>query len=121
MSTVSDHKAIVEKYFDGARRGDHQQVLSCVTDDVLFEIYGKARVRGRAALEAALNAIAGHPTLTVDRLIEAGDIVVVVGSGSVALAAGGGLEFRFCDVFTFSGDAISRLESYQVSLDGSSG
>jgi len=121
VSTVSNHKAIVEKYFDGARRGDHQQVLSCVTDDVLFEIHGRASVRGRDALEDALSAVAGHPALTVDRLIEEGDSVVVVGSGNVALAAGGGLEFRFCDVFTFSGDAISRLESYQVSLDGSSG
>jgi hypothetical protein len=59
----------------------------------------------------------GTPTLTVDRLIEEGDSVVVVGSGSVALAAGGG--WSSADVFTFSGDAISRLESYQVSLDGS--
>lgn len=39
--------------------------------------------------------------------------MVAVGRVSAALAAGGRLEFVFSDVFTFTGDAISRLETYQ--------
>ncbi|MGH3785039.1 MAG: hypothetical protein ACRDRG_00450 [Pseudonocardiaceae bacterium] len=41
--------------------------------------------------------------------------VVAVDTGSVAKKGGGSLEFVFCDVFTFIGDAIS-LETYQVNL-----
>jgi hypothetical protein len=39
-----------------------------------------------------------------------------VGSGEVGLRDGGLLTFVFCDVFTFAGDKISRLETYQVNL-----
>jgi ketosteroid isomerase-like protein len=56
----------------------------------------------------------GRPMLGIDRLVEEGDSVVAVGDGGVASAAGGRLEFVFCDVFAFAGDVIRRLETYQV-------
>jgi ketosteroid isomerase-like protein len=117
---MSARKDVVEKYIDGFRRGDHEAILSCLTDDVLWEIHGHATVRGKADFDGAIenDATPGRPTLTIDRLIEEGDSVVAVGSGGVALAIGGRLEFVFSDVFTFNGDAISRVESYQVNLSG---
>ena len=42
--------------------------------------------------------------------------VVAAGTGRAEMAAGGTLEFVFCDLFVFTGDAISRLETYQVNL-----
>jgi len=40
-------------------------------------------------------------------------------SEAAASPCGGGrLEFVFCDVFTFRGDAIGRIETYQVNLSG---
>ena len=44
--------------------------------------------------------------------------MVAVGNGSVALATGGRLVFVFCDGFTFVGDRIRSLASYQVNLSG---
>lgn len=121
LAEMSMRKDVVEKYIDGFRRGDHEQILSCLTDDVRWEIYGHATIRGKSEFEGAIesDATPGLPTLTIDRLIEEGDSVVAVGGGNVALAVGGRLTFVFSDVFTFTGDAISRLESYQVNLSGS--
>jgi len=108
----------VEKYIEGFRRSDHAQILSCLTDDVVWELHGYTTLRGKDAFDAEIESEAteGSPTLIIDRLIEEGDIVVAVGAGSVAKAGGGSLEFVFCDVFTFTGDAIGRLETYQVNL-----
>jgi ketosteroid isomerase-like protein len=49
-------------------------------------------------------------------MIEEGDSVVVTGSGSVTKRGGERLQFKFSEVFTFSGDAISRLETYHIWL-----
>ncbi len=119
---MSTRKALVERYIDGFRRGDHEQILSCLVDEILWEIHGHATVRGKADFASTIesDATPGRPTLMIDRLIEEGNSLVAVGSGSVALATGGRLEFVFADVFTFTGDSISRLETYQVNLSGSS-
>jgi uncharacterized protein len=89
-----------------------------VSDDVLWEIHGHAKARGKKELDSVIesDAIVGRPTHTIDRLIEEGDSVVVSGSGGADLAAGGRMEFVYCDVLTFSGEEISRVESYLVTL-----
>ena len=117
---MSARKAVVERYIDGFRRGDHEQILSCVTDDVVWVMHGFTTVHGRAEFDAAIanDATPGPPMLTVERLVEEGDVVVAEGTGSAALAAGGRLDFVFCDVFTFAGDSVRRLETYQVNLGG---
>jgi uncharacterized protein len=115
---MSARKGIVEKYIEGFRRSDHAQILSCLTDDVVWELHGYRTLQGKDAFDAEIanEAFVGSPTLTIDRLIEEGDSVVAVGSGSAAKKGGGRLDFVFCDVFTFAGDAISHLETYQVNL-----
>jgi hypothetical protein len=52
----------------------------------------------------------------VDRLIEEDDAVVAVGRGSAELRDGTKLEFVFCDVFTFDGDLVKRVETYLVNV-----
>lgn len=118
---MSARKTVVEADVDGFRRGDPQAILSCLTEDVVWEIHGHATVHGREEFAGAIteDATPGLPTLELERLVEEGDTVVAVGNGSVALAAGGRLVFVFCDVFTFAGDRIRSLASYQVNLSGS--
>jgi hypothetical protein len=65
---------------------------------------GRAEVRGKDNLDDRMRnyaAVPGRSTYTIDRLIEEGR-----------------REFRFRDAFTFSGDAISRVDTYRVSLNG---
>jgi ketosteroid isomerase-like protein len=115
---MSTRKGVVEKYIEGFRRSDHDQILSCVTDDVVWDLLGYTTLQGKDAFDAEIanEDFEGSPTLTIDRLIEEGDSVVAVGGGSATRKDGDVLRFVFCDVFTFRGDAISRLETYQVNL-----
>jgi len=115
---VSTRKGIVEKYIEGFCRSDHAQILSCLTDDVVWELHGCKTLQGKEAFDAEIenDGFEGSPTLTIDRLIEEGDSVVATGGGSVDQRGGDRLTFVFCEVFTFAGDAVSRLDTYHLWL-----
>jgi uncharacterized protein len=114
----SPRKAIVERYLDGFRRSDHEQVLSCLTGDVRWDMPGFFALEGREAFDAAIenDAFTGHPEITVDRMVEEDDTVVAIGAVRATLKDGRALRAVFCDVFTFAGERIARLETYQVTL-----
>jgi uncharacterized protein len=115
---MSTRKRTVEKYMKGFRRTDHAQILSCLTDDVVWQLHGHKTIRGKDAFDAEIEneGFEGGPTLTVERLIEEGDSVVATGSGSVTKQGGEELSFVFCEVFTFTGDEVSRLDTYHLWL-----
>jgi uncharacterized protein len=115
---VSPHKDVVETYFDGFRRSDHEQILACLTDDVAWDLPGYTHLRGKDAFDQEIenDEFVGSPTLTVDRLIEEADAVVAIGSGETTHKSGELHRFVFCDVFTFAGDRVCRVESYVVPL-----
>lgn len=115
---MSARKAAVDRYFDGFRRSDHQQILGCLTDDVVWDLPGFAYLRGKEAFDREIenDQFVGSPTLSVDRLVEEDDTVVAIGEGETTHVSGKVQRFAFCDVFTFSGEAISRVESYLVPL-----
>ena len=37
---MTENKKVVEKYMEGFRRSDHQMILSCLTDDVVWKMPG---------------------------------------------------------------------------------
>jgi ketosteroid isomerase-like protein len=115
---MSTRKDVVETYIEGFRQVDHAQILSCLTDDVVWDLLGYKSLSGKDAFDQEIenDAMVGPPTLTIDRLIEEADSVVAVGGGKVARREGDPLVFVFCDVFTFTGDKIRRIETYQVNL-----
>ena len=115
---MSARKALVETYFDGFRRSDHQQILDCLTDDVVWDLPGFTHLRGKEAFDREIenDEFAGSPKLTVDRHVEEGDTVVTTGHGQTTHKSGELQRFAFCDVFTFAGDKICRVESYVVPL-----
>jgi ketosteroid isomerase-like protein len=117
---MSDHKRIVERYHAGFRERDHAKVLDLLTDDVAWDLPGFRHLVGKEAFdgEIANPSFEGAPELRIDRLIEEGDSVVAVGEGrATAVGAGDlGFAFAYCDVFTFRGDLIARVESYVVPL-----
>jgi ketosteroid isomerase-like protein len=119
---VSPRKAVVEAYFEGFRRSDHDQILACLTDDVVWDLPGYRHLRGKDAFDREIENedFVGSPTLTVDRLIEEGETVVAIGSGRATQKSGEVLRFVYCDVFTFAGDVIRQVESYLVPLKGGS-
>jgi hypothetical protein len=86
------------------------------------EVFGNVNthktLQGKDAFDAEIEneSFEESPTIMLDRLIEEGDSVVATGAGSVAQKAGARREFVFCEVFTFTGEAVSRLDTYHVWL-----
>jgi ketosteroid isomerase-like protein len=115
---VSAHKDVVETYFEGFRRSDHEQILTCLTDDVVWDLPGYKRLTGKDAFDQEIenDDFVGSPMLTVDRLIEDADAVVAIGNGEATHKSGERHRFAFCTVFTFAGDGICRVESFLVPL-----
>jgi ketosteroid isomerase-like protein len=111
---MSENKKIVEKYIDGFRKSDHEQILSCLTDDVEWEMPGAFHLSGKDAFDKEIEnpAFVGGPTITIIRYIEEDDFVVVEGSVQAQRKDGGLLNAVFCDVFAIKNGKIKRLTTY---------
>lgn len=116
--TTSRRKQAVERYFDGFRTSDHEAILTLLTDDVRWNILGFKQLQGKDAFDAEIEnpQFEGSPKLGVDRLIEEGETVVAIHTGEGKLRDGKPFRFAGNTVFTFTGDLISRVESYVVPL-----
>ncbi len=111
---MTQNKKTVDRYMDGFRRSDHAQILSCLTDDVEWEIPGAFHARGREAFDRHIeeDGFVGSPAITVTRLTEEGDVVVAEGSVRTQRKDGTFLNLVFCDVFEMHDGKIRRLVSY---------
>ena len=115
---MSERKDLVDRYFEGFRRSDHVQILECLAADVVWDLPGYKHLEGKSEFDREIEneAFVGSPILDVNRMIEEGDTVVAIGTGSGTQTSGNKFEFAFCTVFTFALDHIRRVESYIVSL-----
>jgi uncharacterized protein len=115
------HKQVVEAYIEGFRRTDHRAILSCLTDDVVWIIHGYRTIEGKQAFDREIenDAAVGPPTLVIDRLIEEGTTAVAFGHGEMTLKEAGRVAFVFVEAFTFTGEKVSRLETFHINVAGS--
>lgn len=107
-------KQVVENYMDGFRSTDHAGILSCLNEDVVWEMPGFFYHEGKAAFDREIenpNA-EGHPEISITRLIEEGNLVVAEGTVKAKLKDGGKIDAVFCDVFHFENEKISKLTTY---------
>jgi uncharacterized protein len=111
---VSENKATVETYMEGFRTSDHALILSCLTDDVEWDMPGAFQVRGKAAFDKEIenDAFVGSPVITISRMTEENDVVVAEGAVRSQRKAGGVLSGVFCDVFVMQRGKIKRLTTY---------
>ena len=108
----------VHRYMDGFRRSDHEAILACLTDDVVWHIHGFRTTRGKAEFDDEIEnpAFEGSPELSVDRTVDAGDVIVVTGTGRGHHREHGPFRFAMNDLFTFRADLIAQVDSYIVPL-----
>jgi ketosteroid isomerase-like protein len=120
---TSTRKLVVERYFDGFRRGDHGAILGCLTDDVVWDIVGFRQLRGKAEFDSEIEGeqFEGRPALEVERLLEDDRGLAALGSGRGRLREGGEFRFGFCTAFEFAGDEIAKVTSYIVPLAAAAG
>ena len=115
---MTENKRTVEQYMDGFRKSDHQQILSCLTDDVEWEVPGLFHAVGKSEFDKNIedDAFVGSPTITISRMVEENDIVIAEGSVRIRKRDGGFLKAVFCDVFAMQNGKIKRLTSYLIEV-----
>ena len=108
------NKQTIEKYMDGFRASDHALILSCLNDDIIWEMPGHYRHVGKEAFDKEIENenFTGSPTIQVTRLVEENNIVVAEGAVQGMFKNGNKLDAVFCDVFHMRDGKISFLTSY---------
>jgi ketosteroid isomerase-like protein len=115
---MSRNKQTVETYLDGFRRNDHAQILSCLTDDIQWTVFGGFRLTGKEAYD---NAIVGPgfvppPQLEVVRMVEEGDVVMAELTGSVKRDTGETMRMSMAEVFVMRDGKIAERRAWVIEL-----
>jgi ketosteroid isomerase-like protein len=115
---MSVNKITVARYLDGFRMGDHEQILSCLTDDVILDLPGAFHLVGKQEFDKEIEnpSFQGHPEIAVSRTTEENDVVVVEGAVRAQKADGELLNLAFVDVFEMRNGKICRLISYLMAI-----
>ena len=107
------NKKTIEKYIDGFNKSDHEQILSCLADDIIWEMPGIFHLEGKKKFDEEIEnpAFDGKPVVTVSRMVEENDVVII---GIVKGKRKGGKAFTaaFCDVFEMQNSKIKRIIGY---------
>lgn len=76
---MSANKQTVKTYIDGFNKSDHEQILSCLTDDIEWTVFGWYHLTGKEAYDREIEnpAFSGSPSLTITRMVEEEDAVVM--------------------------------------------
>jgi uncharacterized protein len=115
---MTENKQTVEKYMDGFKNSDHEQILSCLTDDIEWEMPGGFHLFGKDSFDKEINndAFVGNPVISIVRLVEENNVVIAQGNVVAKKREGGHLNAVFCDVFIMSDGKIKKLTSYLVEI-----
>ena len=115
---MTENKKTVERYMEGFNKSDHTQILSCLTEDIIWDLPGAFHHVGKAAFDAEIenDAFVGKPIISVIRMVEENDVVVAEGNVQVKKKEGESLNVVFCDVFIMNNGLIERLTSYLMQV-----
>ena len=110
------NKKVVETYMEGFNTSDHAKILSCLTDDVTWDVQGSFHIQGKDNFDKNIenDAFEGSPTIKIIRLLEEGNIVVAEGTVQCKMKTGGLMDAVFCEIFHFENDKIKKLTTYHI-------
>src|SRR3954468_2039040 len=109
----------VNTYLDGFRRLDHEQILSCLTDDIEWTVFGAFRLNGKEAYDKAIDGapeFVDPPELNVVRIVEQDDVVMAELTGTVRRAAGGEMRMSMAEVFVMRQGKIAERRAWVIPL-----
>lgn len=118
---MSENKKTVEKYMEGFMESDHQKILSCLTEDIVWEMPGIYRHVGKEEFDKEIENenFVGSPKIQITRLVEENNIVIAEGAVQGEMKNGNVLDAVFCDVFVMDNGKIKQLTSYLMSKNSS--
>lgn len=117
MSTNTD---VVNRYLDGFRSNDHEKILSCLTDDIRWTVYGAFQLTGKEADDKAIDG-APHfidpPELEVVRMVEQNDVVMAELTGVARRAEGEEMRMSMAEVFVMRDGRIAERRAWVIPLN----
>lgn len=115
---MSENKKTIETYIDGFNKSDHAQILSCLTDDIIWEMPGAFHLEGKKAFDGEIENpnFEGKPVVTISRMTEENDIVIAEGIVKGTRKGGEPFSAAFCDVFEMQNNKIKKLIGYIAML-----
>jgi ketosteroid isomerase-like protein len=115
----SANKQTVERYLDGFRKNDHEQILDCLTDDIEWTVFGGFNLTGKEAYDAAIEApgFVAPPDLEVVRMVEEGDTVMAELTGSVKRDTGETMRMSMAEVFRMRDGKICERRAWVIPLE----
>jgi hypothetical protein len=110
------NKKVVETYVEGYNTGDNVKILSCLAEDVIWEMPGFFNLKGKDQFDKEISngAADGNPTIAISQLVEEGNIIVAEGAVKCKLKNGGFIDALFCEVFHFDKGKIKKLTTYHI-------
>lgn len=115
---MSKNTETIETYLDGFRKGDHEQILSCLTDDIEWTVYGAFRLTGKQAYDEAIEGpgFIGPPQLEVVRMVEQDDVVMAELTGSATRDTGEVMRMSMAEVFVMRDGKIAERRAWVIEL-----
>ena len=115
---MSPNKELVRRYIDGFAKSDHEQILSCLTEDIEWTVFGAFSLQGKEAYDNEIEnpAFTGSPKIRIDRMVEEDDVVMAEMTLEAQRATGEPMRAAMCEVFVIEGDLIRERRAYVVEL-----
>lgn len=116
---MSENIDTVQRYLDGFRKNDHEQILSCLTDDIEWTVFGAFHLRGKKAYDKAIDGAPDFidpPELNVVRMVEQDNVVMAELTGTAKRAAGGEMRMSMAEVFVMRDGKISERRAWVTVL-----
>jgi ketosteroid isomerase-like protein len=101
----------VARYLDGFRRNDHERILSCLTEDIEWTVFGAFHLTGKQAYDEAIEGpgFTGPPRLDVVRMVEQDDVVMAELTGEV-------MRMSMAEVFVMRDGTIAERRAWVIEL-----
>ena len=110
-----NNKKVVETFMEGYNTGDNAKILSCLTEDVIWEMAGFFNLKGKDQFDKEINSgWEGNPIVTISQLVEESNIVVAEVAVKCKLKNGEFMDALFCEVFHFDNGKVKKLTTYHI-------
>ncbi|GAA3225987.1 nuclear transport factor 2 family protein [Actinocorallia longicatena] len=116
---MSRNTETVTAYLDGFRRNDHGRILSCLTDDIEFTVYGAFHLAGKDAYDKAIDGppeLLDPPHLEVVRMVEQDDVIMAELTATIERAEGGHLRLSMAELFLMRDGKIAERRAWVIEL-----
>jgi ketosteroid isomerase-like protein len=115
---MSPNKRLVETYLDGFRTNDHDKILSCLTDDIQWTVFGHFHLTGKQAYDEAIEGPGwvGPPRLEAVRMVEEGDTVMAELRGWAQQKDGVPVRMSMAEVFVIRDGRIADRRAWVIPL-----